>query len=103
MLMQSTTKKLHQNTKSQLDSFREYKNESYDEVVQKVVYIAKNADKKPELSKEVINAIEKARARIKKGRFLTEEEAKKTLYFALLDYSTAKRDLQSGSSPSWRQ
>jgi hypothetical protein len=33
--------------------------------------------KKSELSKETIHAIEKARKRIKQGRFLNEEEAKK--------------------------
>lgn len=33
----------------------------------------------PELSKEAIIAIEKARERIRKGRFLTEIEAKKRL------------------------
>ncbi len=77
--MNATTIKIHQETKFELDHFREYKNESYDEVIKKVVYIAKTAKKSPELSREVIEAIEKARARIKKGRFLTEEQAKKRL------------------------
>jgi len=77
--MQNTTIKIHHNTKQQLDTFREYKNESYDEVIKKVVFIAKASAKQPELSKETINAIEKARQRIKKGHFLTEEEAKKRL------------------------
>lgn len=77
--MNATTIKLHEETKTELDLFREYKNESYDEVIKKVIYIAKTSKKEPELSKEVIEAIEKARARIKKGKFLTEEEAKKRL------------------------
>ena len=77
--METTTIKLQKNTKSQLDMFREYKNESYDEVIKKVIYIAKFAKKQPELSAEAIAAIERARARIKKGHFLTEEEAKKKL------------------------
>ena len=34
---------------------------------------------KPELSRETVIAIEKARERIKKGKFVTEEEAKKSL------------------------
>ena len=34
--------------------FREYKNESYDEVIKKIVFIAKNVEDKPELSKETI-------------------------------------------------
>ena len=77
--MDATTIKIHQDTKSQLDQFREYGNESYDEVIKKVVYIAKTCEKEPELSKETIKAIEKARERIKKGKFLTEAEAKKRL------------------------
>lgn len=77
--MDATTVKIHEDTKSQLDMFREYKNESYDEVIKKVVFIAKSAASEPELSKEAIEAIEKARARIKKGQFLTEAEAKKRL------------------------
>jgi len=77
--MNATTIKIHQETKMELDQFREYKNESYDEVIKKMLYIAKNTKKKPELSKEVIEAIEKARTRIKKGKFLTEDEAKKRL------------------------
>jgi predicted transcriptional regulator len=79
--MSATTIKLHTETKNQLDLFREYKNESYDEVINKLVYIAKNTTKNPELSKETIIAIEKARERIKKGKFLTEEQAIKKLGF----------------------
>ncbi len=73
----ATTIKLHQQTKTELDRYREYKNESYDEVIQKMIYIAKNIDNK--LSKETIQAIEKARERIRKGNFLTEKQAKKRL------------------------
>jgi hypothetical protein len=77
--MSITTVKLHEDTKGQLDLFREYKNESYDEVIRKMIYIAKTCKKKPELSQEVLLAIDKARERIKKGNFVTEEEAKKRL------------------------
>jgi hypothetical protein len=79
--MDETTIKLHSDTKSELDTFREYKNESYDEVIRKVIYIAKNAKTKPELSRETIEAIEKARERMRKGKFITEAEAKKRLGF----------------------
>jgi predicted transcriptional regulator len=79
MEMDATTVKIHEDTKSQLDKFREYRNESYDEVIKKVVFIARSVETEPELSKEAIEAIEKARARIKKGRFLTEAEARKRL------------------------
>jgi hypothetical protein len=77
--MKTTTVKLHTDTKQQLDLFREYGNESYDEVIKKIIFIADNCKTDPELSKETVNAIEVARARIKKGNFLTEAEARKRL------------------------
>ncbi|MEK6808106.1 MAG: hypothetical protein AABY14_00295, partial [Nanoarchaeota archaeon] len=61
--MDATTIKIYEDTKLELDKFREYKNESYDEVIKKVVYIAKNVKTQPELSKESINLIGRARER----------------------------------------
>lgn len=81
VFMSDTTIKIRDDTKFELDTFREYKNESYDEVLKKVIFIAKNVKKDPELSKETIEAIEKARERIRKGKFVTEAEAKKRLGF----------------------
>lgn len=81
MHMSATTIKLHTGTKHELDQFREYKNESYDEVIQKMIYIIKNLNTHPELSKETISAIEKARRRIKAGKFISEEEARNRLGF----------------------
>jgi len=77
--MSATTIKIHKETKAEIDQFREYKNESYDEVLKKLIYIVKKLKKEPELSKETIKAIESARERIKKGHFVTEEEARKRL------------------------
>jgi predicted transcriptional regulator len=77
--MSDTTIKVHEDTKFELDTFREYRNESYDEVLKKIIFIAKNVKKQPELSRETIDAIEKARERIKKGKFVSEAEAKKRL------------------------
>ena len=74
--MGATTIKIQNDTKSQIDQFREYKNESYDEVIRKLIYIVKNLKKEPELSKETIKAIEAARERIKKGRFVSEDVVK---------------------------
>ncbi len=79
--MSTTTIKVHEDTKLQLDKFREYKNESYDEIIKKMIYILKKIKTQPELSKEAIIAIEKARKRIKEGNFVTEEEARKRLGF----------------------
>ncbi len=77
--MSATTIKIQTDTKLQIDQFRENKNESYDEVIRKLVYIVKNIKKNPELSKETIKAIEEARERYKKGQFVTLEEAKRRL------------------------
>jgi len=77
--MEATTIKIYEDTKLQLDRFRECKNESYDEVIKKVIFIAKHCEDEPELSQETIKAIEKARERIKRGNFVTAEEAKKRL------------------------
>jgi len=74
-----TTIKVYEETKQELDELREYKNESYDEVINKVIFIAKNCRDDPELSKETILAIDKARERIKKGKYITQEDAKKRL------------------------
>ena len=79
--METTTIKLHGSTKRQLDRFKEYKNESYDEVINKMIFIANNAKTDPELSKETVIAIDNARKRIKAGNFVTEEEARKRLGF----------------------
>ncbi len=77
--METTTIKIHSKTKAQLDTFREYMNESYDEVITKLVYIAKHLKLEPKLSKDTIEMIEKARARVKAGHYYTEEEARKAL------------------------
>ena len=74
-----TTIKLQDKTKDKLDEFRQYKSESYDELVRKLIYLARMCEKEPKLSQKTIQEIKEARERIKKGEFYTEEEAKKIL------------------------
>jgi len=74
-----TTIRVNPKTKAELDSFRQYKNESYDELVRKLIYLVKMCEKEPKLSQKTIQEIKEARERIKKGEFYTEEEAKKIL------------------------
>ena len=74
-----TTIRINPETKIKLDEFRQYKSESYDEVLRKVIHIAKTCEKEPKLSQKTIKEIKEARERIKKGEFYTEEEAKKIL------------------------
>jgi hypothetical protein len=77
--MSTTTLKIKQETKGELDQFREYKDESYDEVIRKVLFIARSSEKNPKLSKETLRQIAQARKRIKAGHFITNEEARKRL------------------------
>ena len=79
MYMDVCTIRLHSKTKTHLDRYREYRNESYDEVVMKLVGIAESAKKEPALSHDAVKRIEAARQRIKSGDFLTESEARKRL------------------------
>jgi len=74
-----TTIRLKQKTKIGLDEFRQYKNESYNELIKKLLFIAKMCEKQPKLSQDTIKEIKQARERIKKGEFYTEEEAEKIL------------------------
>lgn len=74
-----TTIRLNQTTKAELDAFKQYKSESYDELVRKLIYLAKTCEKEPKLSQKTILEIREARERVKRGEFYTEEEAKKIL------------------------
>ncbi|HLC57180.1 MAG TPA: hypothetical protein VJH95_01265 [Candidatus Nanoarchaeia archaeon] len=74
-----TTIRINPQTKLALDNFRQYKNESYDEVVRKLLYIVKIAEKQPRLTQKAVLEIKEARERIKQGEFYTEEEARKIL------------------------
>ncbi|MFC2162264.1 hypothetical protein ACFLRF_01155 [Candidatus Altiarchaeota archaeon] len=77
--MDYTTIKVYSDTKTMLNQFREYKNESYDEIVRKVMYIAKLAKKNPKLSKKTIHDIDAARERLKNGEFYSEDQVAKML------------------------
>jgi len=72
-----TTIRLNEKTKAELDAFRQYKNESYNELIAKLMYIAKTCEKQPKLSQKTIQEIKEARERIKKGEFYTQEEVEK--------------------------
>ena len=74
-----TTIRVNQEIKSDLDKFRQYKNESYNELIRKLLFIAKICEDNPKLTLETIKAIKEAREKIKVGEFYTEEEAKKIL------------------------
>jgi predicted transcriptional regulator len=74
-----TTIRLNVGIKEELDKFKQYKNESYNELIRKLIYIANKCENEPKLSQKTIREIKEARERIKKGEFYTEAEAKKIL------------------------
>ena len=73
--MTITTIKLNLETKKALDKYREHKNESYNDIIRKMLYIIKNMREEPELSEEVLREVEAARKRVEAGHFYTEKEA----------------------------
>ena len=74
-----TTIRINPETKTKLDEFRQYKNESYDELVKKLIYLARMCEKDPKLSQKSIQDIKEAREKIKENKFYSEQEAKKIL------------------------
>ena len=74
-----TTLRINKNTKKDLDKFRQYKNESYDEILRKLVFIAKNSEKDPLQSQKIVKNITEARKIIKGNSHYTKSEAKKIL------------------------
>ena len=74
-----TTIRVSGEIKSGLDGFRQHKNESYNELIRKLLFVAKLCEDEPRLSQKTVREIMDARERVRKGDFYTEEEAKKIL------------------------
>lgn len=77
--MSETTIKVKHNTKIELNRFKQYKNESYDELVRKLLYLVKTFEKDPKLGQQVILDIKDSRDKFKNEMFYSEEEYKKIL------------------------
>jgi len=72
-----TTIRINPETKTKLDEFRQYKNESYDELVRKLIVVAKTCEKEPKLSQKTIQEIKEARERIKKKASSTQKKLRR--------------------------
>ena len=77
--MDVCTIKLRRSTKKRLDRYRQYRSESYDEVVNKLAWIADTCQREPKLSQQTIKDIEKARAQYRRGDYVTLAEMKTRL------------------------
>ncbi|KAA0003554.1 MAG: hypothetical protein FE048_01300 [Thermoplasmata archaeon] len=73
----TTTIQISKETKEKLNAFKEYKKETYDEVIVKLIELAE--EDKMEFSEETRKAIEEGREDIKMGRVLSTKELIKEL------------------------
>ncbi len=72
-----TTIQLEKKTKSKLNKMKIFPKESYDDVVNRLIYVAE--DDEGVLSKSTIKDIEEALDDVKKGRLLSHSQVKKKL------------------------
>ncbi len=77
--MAETTVRLNVETKRELDSFREYRGESYDELIRKISFIAKQSSKNPSEAKDSMKSIESTREKVKTSGRYSEKDIKKIL------------------------
>lgn len=74
-----TTIRLNKETKAELDLFKQYKNESYDELIRKILFIARTCEENPKSSQNAVREINEVREKIKTSGRYTKEEIKKIL------------------------
>ena len=74
-----TTIRLEAETKAQLDLFREYKNESYDEIIRKLVFVAKLSGEDSVKAKETVDEINSVREKLKSSGRYSDDEVRKIL------------------------
>ena len=74
-----TTIQLEKSTKNKLEKLKEYKRETYDELVNKLIEISEFVNAEPELKEEFLEEIEDARKEIKAGKGISTEKLLKEL------------------------
>ena len=60
MSTESTTIKLSKKTKERLDHLKEFKGESYEEILKKILYVLNLMSKNPALGNKFLNRIDKS-------------------------------------------
>ncbi|MCD6247526.1 MAG: hypothetical protein J7J87_03815 [Candidatus Diapherotrites archaeon] len=75
-----TTIQIQKSLKRELDSLREYKRETYADVIKKLIERFKEQEESElELSEEALKAIKEAREDVRKGKVYSTEQIKETL------------------------
>lgn len=75
-----TSIQINKSTLNKLKNFKDYKRETYDELLNKLMKIIEFISKRePELKEEVINEIEEARKEIKEGKGISTKQLIKEL------------------------
>lgn len=70
-----TSIQVNKSTLNKLKNFKDYKRETYDELLNKLMKIIEFISKRePELKEEVINEIEEARKEIKEGKGISTKQ-----------------------------
>ena len=69
----TTTIKVSKDTKKRLDNFKEYRAESYEEIVRKMLYVLNAVRKNPDSATKILNSIDK---NIKRKKVINEESTK---------------------------
>jgi len=75
--MTVTTIKLEEETKQRLEKLREYKKESYDEILKKILGILNMVKAEPERARFTLNRIDETRTMIKMQEEKTQQEKEK--------------------------
>jgi hypothetical protein len=75
--MAITTIKLHKETKERIDKLKDGHNESYDDLLKKILYILNNTRENPEKGKLILEQVETRRQLMLKQLADQEEEDKK--------------------------
>ncbi len=75
--MAITTIKLHKETKERIDKLKDSHNESYDDLLKKILYILNNTRENPEKGKRILQQIETRRELMLKQVAEQKEEDEK--------------------------
>jgi len=74
-----TSIQLNKKTLNKLKEFKDYRRETYDEILNKLMKIIEALEKKPMLKKEIIEEVEEARKELREGKGISTAQLIKEL------------------------